>query len=76
VTPWPARGSALNPISNVLLVLVVRRRERRLQSEQKLLATPQDGWNALPVDTLTRLVDSMPRRCAQVIASKGFPIKY
>ena len=32
-----------------------------------------DVWNALPVGTLARLVDSMSRRCAQVNASKRFP---
>ena len=37
----------------------------------------QEGWQApLPVDLLTRLVDSMPRRLQAVIDSKGYPTKY
>ena len=51
-------------------------KDRRPQSEDELFEVLHEGWDALQVDTLTKLVDSMPRRCAQVIASKGFPIKY
>lgn len=35
-----------------------------------------DEWAKIPMEILINLVDSMPRRCAAVIASKGYPTKY
>jgi hypothetical protein len=36
----------------------------------------QEVWNEIPQSTLDKLIDSMPRRCAAVIKSKGGPTKY
>ena len=73
---WPSQRLDLNALESVWSILDMRCKERRLHSEQELFEVLWEGWNALTVDTLTTLVDSMPKRCAQVIASKGFPIKY
>lgn len=72
----PSQSPNLNPIENLWSILDIQCKERRPQSEQELFEILQGGWNALPVKTLTKLVKSMPRRCAQVNASKRFPIKY
>jgi hypothetical protein len=36
----------------------------------------QEVWNEIPQSTLDKLIDSMPRRYAAVIKSKGGPTKY
>lgn len=35
-----------------------------------------EEWNNIPLDKIITLVDSLPSRCAAVIASKGFATKY
>ena len=51
-------------------------KDRKVTNKAELWTALQEGWQALPVDLLTRLVDSMPRRLQAVIDSKGYPTKY
>ena len=76
VLDWPAQSADLNPIENLWSILDIKCKNRKPQSEEELFNILQEAWNALTVQELTDLVDSMPRRCAAVIASNGFPTKY
>ena len=76
VLDWPSQSTDLNPIENLWSTLDIKCKDRKPQSEEELFDILQEAWNALTVQELTDLVDSMPRRCAAVIASKGFPTKY
>ena len=76
VLDWPSQSADLNPIENLWSILDIKCKDRKPQSEEELFDILQEAWNALTVQELTDLVDSMPRRCAAVIASKGFPTKY
>jgi len=76
VLPWPSQSPDLNPIENLWSILDERCKHRRPQSEEELFEILQTGWNELSAETLSGLVDSMPRRCAEVIASRGFSTKY
>ena len=73
---WPAQSPDLNPIENLWSTLDSKCRERRPQNEKELFTVLENAWKRLPRDLLTNLVDSMPRRCAEVIKSKGYPISY
>ena len=73
---WPSQSPELNPIENLWSYLDWTLRDRQVTNKAELWTALQEGWQALPVDLLTRLVDSMPRRLQAVIDSKGYPTKY
>lgn len=61
--PWPAQSPDLNPIENLWSILDRRLCHRRCNTEAELFTALEEGWRSLPVDLLSRLVDSMPERC-------------
>lgn len=73
---WPAQSPDLNPIENLWSILEHRLRSRTCNNEVELFNILQEGWNALESSLLTKLVDSMPRRCQAVIDSNGYATKY
>jgi transposase len=73
---WPAQSPDLNPIENLWSILDSRLKDRTPSNERELFQILRDEWNTLPIDQLTKLVDSMPNRCAKVIENRGYPIKY
>ena len=76
VLEWPAQSPDLNPIENVWAELNRRLRKRKCNSEEELFELLTKTWNELDAAYLQKLIESMPRRCAAVIKSKGFPIDY
>ena len=76
VLQWPSQSPDLNPIENLWAILDLRLRDRKPQSEEQLFLELKKGWEALPSDLLTRLVDSLPRRLQEVIDNKGYPTSY
>lgn len=36
----------------------------------------ESAWNKIPVDCCIHLINSMPRKCAEMIEKKDGPIKY
>jgi hypothetical protein len=73
---WPAQSPDLNPIENLWSILDSRVKNRTCNSENELFQVLQTAWNELPVDLLTKLVDSMPHRCRAVIDANGNATKY
>jgi len=51
-------------------------KDRRHQIKAELFQVLQEGWNALNIDLLRRLVESMPRRIQAVIDANGYVTKY
>lgn len=73
---WPSQSPDLNPIENLWSILDSRLKNRAPNTAAELFQTLTQGWYSLERELLTRLVDSMPDRCAAVIKSNGFPTKY
>jgi hypothetical protein len=71
---WPSPD--LNPIENLWSILDQKCCHRRVNSKEQLFEVLHDTWNSISVETLERLVDSMPDRCRAVIKAKRFLTKY
>uniref|UniRef100_A0A667XUS2 Tc1-like transposase DDE domain-containing protein n=1 Tax=Myripristis murdjan TaxID=586833 RepID=A0A667XUS2_9TELE len=75
---WPALSPDLNPIEN-LWDQLSRRVEARSSVPQNLnvlRAALQEEWDAMPQQTISRLVNSMRRRCQAVIDAQGHMTSY
>ena len=73
---WPAQSPDLNPIENLWSIIDQRIKNRRPAGKEELFQIVQEAWNNLDMALLTKLVDSMPDRCAAVLANNGYPTKY
>ena len=76
---WPSQSPDLN--APYLLDWTLK--DRQVTNKAELWTALQEGWQALPVDLLTRLIDSMPRRLQAVMLlirtkklPEGYPTKY
>jgi transposase len=76
IMDWPAQSPDLNPIENLWSILDKSVSNRKPNTAEELFNVIQNAWNALPVDLLAQLVNSMPRRVAAVIAAGGNMTKY
>ncbi len=76
VLEWPPQSLDLNPIENLWGVLDFKLKTRRPTSKQDLFNILRQGWEALNVELLRNLADSMPRRLEAVIKANGWQTKY
>ena len=80
--PWPARSPDLNPIENCWQILKRRltkrwhKAGRRPTTRAELIAQTQEEWNAIPLEAINNLVDSMPHRVKACIKNHGRSTKY
>lgn len=76
--PHPAHSPDLNPIENMWSIVKtkLRRRSRIPTSEDELWRAIQEEWDAIPIRTVNRLVDGMPKRVRLLKQQRGWSIPY
>jgi hypothetical protein len=76
VLDWPAQSPDLNPIENLWNHLDRHLQNRDCNNEEELFNALKGGWESITAEYVEKLVDSMPNRCAAVIAANGNGTKY
>ena len=76
VIDWPAQSLDLNPIENLWEDVDRSINRDRCSNLDLLWEQVQKAWYATPVEVCKKLVNSMDRRCADVLRNNGFPSKY
>lgn len=76
VMDFPAQSPDLNPIENLWEELDRRVRRSSISNKQDLINVLQESWNSIGDETILKLLESMPKRCREVIANKGYSTHY
>ena len=73
VMKWPSQSPDLSPIENLWHIVKLRLQQRPKfpSSLDSLVEAIKEEWRAIPMETLRKLADSMPSRCAKIIAVRG-----
>lgn len=78
VMEWPANSPDLNPIENLWSYLKheLGKYKESPRTMDELWDRVQEVWTKIPVDYIQKLYESMPRRMAEVVRSRGGYTKY
>uniref|UniRef100_A0A8D3AYH1 Tc1-like transposase DDE domain-containing protein n=1 Tax=Scophthalmus maximus TaxID=52904 RepID=A0A8D3AYH1_SCOMX len=76
--PWPACSPDMNPIEHAWDALgrALNERDNFPQSLQELAWDLTEEWDALPIDDINKLVDSMPQRLNALIRVRAGHTQY
>lgn len=73
---WPAYSPDLNLIESLWSIVKRKLRGTRFQSKEQLFEAAQKAWQAIPLNNLISLVNSMPNRINAVIVARGGHTQY
>lgn len=76
VLEWPSQSPDLNPIEHLWQELKLRIGVENHSNKTVLWEKVQEEWKNISQDRIVKLIESMPHRCAAVIASKGMATEY
>lgn len=72
----PSQSPDLNIIEHLGECLERSLRGARAKNADEKFAQLEAAWAAIPQSTVDKLIDSMPRRCEEVIKANGFATRY
>lgn len=73
---WPAQSPDLNPIENLWEIVKRKIGNKIFKKPEDLYVHLKEQWNTIPKDIIDNLIQSMPKRCAEVIKRRGYAINY
>ena len=73
---WPPQSPDLNPIEQIWGELENKLDRSIVHSKESLWLELQKAWDNIRAEVLRKYIDTMPERCAAVIAAKGGHAKY
>ena len=76
VLKWPPQSPDLNPIENLWNDIDKHIQAVKPKNLRELWDETQNAWYSISKERCQGLVESLPRRCAEVIKNKGYPTKY
>lgn len=78
VMDWPAKSPDLNPIENMCSVLAraVYHNARQFADVDELQQCVEEEWANIRFEYLDKLLESMPKRCVDVLQTSGLQTKY
>lgn len=76
VLKWPSQSPDLNPIEHLWKELKIKIGAVKCSNKTILWEKVQEEWKNISQERIETLIQSMPKRCAAVIASKGMATKY
>jgi hypothetical protein len=77
ILDWSDNSPDLNPIENLWRRLKVLVAAKKARNKQELIEAIISSWyHVITTAELTKLAHSMPKRCASVLRSCGYALKY
>lgn len=76
VLKWPAQSPDLNPIENLWDIVDRKINRDDCRNADELFRQVEIAWNEISGEILSNLIESMPRRCKEVLKNKGYATKY
>ena len=75
---WPERSPDLNPIENLCLILAAKvyANGKKYDNVNELTTAILSEWAGIESETLRKLINSMPKRCIEVIEMHGSKTHY